>query len=275
MGNQEDYENKIDLLKAIEESRVKRPHNVPVGAYLQEADNLYIWALDDREALTAAGLSWEFVEDLPVRRGALAHAEAIWQSQWKAEKESAREWAERSPLAYELRYRMLKDFRFAFRNDPDLTKLVGRIGKGRTHANMLQGLNDLCALGEAHTSLLEAINFDLSLLDRADREAYEMADLLARATRDRLEHNEGKEIRDRAYTHLKEAMDEVRVHGQFVFRENKERFWGYGSQHLREAKQKRARKRKKTEAAKNDTAGREQTNEINKSISNGLKILDK
>jgi len=219
MGNQEDYEKKIDVLMGIEDSRVKRPHNVPVDVYLQEADTLYVWVQDDREALTAAGLSWDIVEDLPVRHGALAHAEAHWQSQWKAGKEDAREWAEQSPLAYELRNRMFKDFRFAFRNDPDLMKLLRRIGKGRTHANMLQDLNDLCALGEANTSLLEAINFDLSLLDRADRVA-----------------------------------DEIRVHGRFVFRENKERLWGYGSQHLREAKRKRARKRKKAEAVKNDTA---------------------
>lgn len=255
MGNQEYYEEKIDVLKAIEDSQVKRPHHIPVDAYLQEAENLYIWAQDDREALTAAGLSWDFVENLPARRGALTHAEAVWQTQRIAGKENAREWGERSPLAYELRNRMLKYFRFAFRKNPDLLKVVGRIGKGRTHANMIQDLNDLCALGEVNTPLLEAINFDLSLLAGADREAYEMADLLARATSDRLESNEGKEIRDRAYTHLKEAVDEIREYGQFVFRENKERFWGYRSQHLREAKRKTARKRKKAEAVKNDAAG--------------------
>ena len=255
MGNQEDYEKKIDVLTAIEESRIKRPHHIPVNTYLQEADNLYIWVQDDREALTASGLSWEFVEDLPIRRGALVHAEAIWQSQWKAEKDSSREWAERSPLAYELRNRMLKNFRFAFRNDPQLPKAVRRIGKGRAHANMIQDLNDLCALGEVNTPLLEAINFDLSLLERADREAAEMADLLARATSDRRAYNKAREIRDRAYTHLKEAVDEIRDYGQFVFRDNKERFWGYRSQFLREAKRKRARKRKEAEAVKSDTAG--------------------
>jgi len=255
MGNEEDYEKKIDVLKTIEDSQIKSPHHVPVGNYTQEADNLYMWVQDDREALTAAGLSWELVEDLPTRRGALIHAEALWQSQRKYGKESSREWTERSPLAYELKNRMLKAFRFAFRQAPDLTKKLRHIAKGQGHPNMIQALNDLCALGEANTLLLEAINFDLSLLDRADREAAEMAELLARATSDRRKDNEAKKIRDRAYTHLKEAVDDIRAYGQFVFRENKERFLGYRSQHLRETKMKRARKLKAKEAVKNDAPG--------------------
>ncbi len=255
MGKQEDYEKKVDVLRAIEDSQIKSPHHVPVDVYSQEAENLYIWVQDDREALTAAGLSWELVEDLPIRCGALIHAEAVWQSQRKAGKESSHEWAERSPLAYELRNRMLKDFRFAFRDDQELTKAVRRIAKGQGHADMIQDLNDLCALGEANRLLLGAINFDLSLLDRADREADEMAELLARATGGRREHNEAKEIRDRAYTHLKEVVDAVRVHGQFIFRENRERFWGYRSQHLREAKRNRSRKAVKAEAVKDGAAG--------------------
>ncbi|MCX6580051.1 MAG: hypothetical protein NT166_07690 [Candidatus Aminicenantes bacterium] len=50
---------------------------------------------------------------------------------------------------------------------------------------------------------------------------------------------EVKRIRDQAYTYLKEAVDEIRRTGQYVFRRNKERYIGYISMHLRHAKSRK------------------------------------
>jgi len=44
---------------------------------------------------------------------------------------------------------------------------------------------------------------------------------------------------------LKEAVDEIRRTGQYVFRRDKERFIGYISHHLRQVKGKQARNSKK------------------------------
>lgn len=245
MGSQEDYEKKLEVISAIEESQIKTPHHIPVAVYIQEANTLYHWALADEEALTAAGLSWELVEDIPLRCEALIKTEASWQTQKNVEKKCSREWNKRSPLAYELRDRLLSDFRFAFRNHPDLVKTIRAISKGKSHADMIQDLNDLSVVGKANLQLLEAINFDISLLDEAARTASEMAALLAEVNSSGQERSEAKKIRDQAYTHLKGAVDEIREYGRYVFRKNEERFIGYRSNHIKQVKSRQPRKPKK------------------------------
>ena len=59
--------------------------------------------------------------------------------------------------------------------------------------------------------------------------------------------------RNRAYRHLKEAMDEICKFGQFVFKGNKERVNRYRSEYLRGRNLKlwRERQKKKAAATKN------------------------
>lgn len=56
MGNQEDYKRKLEAISSIEESQIKAPHNIPVDVYIQEADTLYHWVKEDKEALTGCRL---------------------------------------------------------------------------------------------------------------------------------------------------------------------------------------------------------------------------
>jgi hypothetical protein len=250
MGNQEDYEKKLKVISTIEASQIKTPHHIPVAVYIQEANTLYHWALADKEALTAAGLSWELVEDIPLRCEALIKAQASWQTQRNTGKKGSQEWNKRSPLAYDLRNRLLHDFRFAFRDHPDLVKTVSAISKGESHADMIQDLSDLSVLGKENPQLLEAINFDISLLDEAAQTASEMAALLAEVNSSRQEHSEAKKFRDQAYTHLKEAVDETREYGQYVFRKNEERFIGYRSSYIKQVKSRQPRKPKRNDDGK-------------------------
>jgi hypothetical protein len=245
MGTREDYEMKLDMIKAIPDGKIKTPHHIPVSVYIQEANTLYHWCRADKEALTAVGLSGELIEDLPVRMGALIHAESSWYVQRNTWEEAAEKWAKESPLAYDLRDRLLQAFSFAFRKHPDLLKTVKAIAKGKRHAGMIQGLNDLAVLGKNNPGLLAAIHFDVSLLDKAAQTADEMAPLLSAVTSNRTEYSEAKKIRDQAYTHLKEAVDEIREYGKYVFRKNKERFTGYASNHIRTQNKKRRGKASK------------------------------
>ncbi|MCX6581921.1 MAG: hypothetical protein NT166_17260 [Candidatus Aminicenantes bacterium] len=103
----------------------------------------------------------------------------------------------------------------------------------------------MAVLGRVNLQLLEAIPFDKSLLDKAAQASYDLSTVLANAIRDRMRPSDAKEIRDRAYTRLKEAVDEIRFYGRYVFRGNKERLPGYRSEHIRQMKTRRARDRKK------------------------------
>jgi len=252
MGIQEDYKKKLEVISAIKDSQIKKPHHIPVGIYIQEAENLYLCALNDKDALIAAGLAPGLIEDLPARCGALTAAESVWQEEWKATNKSAREWKEQSPIAYDLRKKLLADFLYAFRKHPGLVKKVRAISPIGGHKKMIEDLKDLSLLGKDNTRLLEAINFDLSLLDKAEQTSREMAVLLDEMNRDkeREKHSKAKKIRDQAYTHLKEAVDEVLETGRFVFRQDKNRLGRYASEYRRQIKSKQKRKPKKRQKRK-------------------------
>ncbi len=54
------------------------------------------------------------------------------------------------------------------------------------------------------------------------------------------ENSVAKSLRDKAFTHLKEAVDEIRAAGKYVFKNDPERFKGYMSQYFRKQYASRA-----------------------------------
>ena len=226
--SQQDYDNKLETLQAIPEDQVKAPH-MPVDVYLQESENLNHWCQVDKEALTNVSLDWCFVEELPVRIGALRQSESNWYNLRYSQQEAQRIWKEKSLAAYELRNQLLHTMHYAYRNDTALAQRVSEIAEGGSHADMIQDLNDISVLGKENTSPLEVVQMDLSLLDQAAAMSAEIGGLLGKATADREDNSAARIIRDRAYTHLKEAVDEIRNCGQYVFWRDENRLKGYVS----------------------------------------------
>ncbi len=230
MSNTDDYNAKLEELKAIPDSQAQQP-GMPVGAYLQEAEDVAKWAEDDQKELKTVGITPAMLKDIPVRAGALRELQSLWNKDRYSQEEAQRDWALRSPLAFELRDELLHDFRFAYRADDTLLGRVSAIADGNTNADMIQDLNDLAVLGRANLAPLTAIAFDTTKLDAAATQADEMADLLARANGDRSDQSENKMLRDKAYVHLKELVDAVREAGKYLFWKNPQRLKGYVSQY--------------------------------------------
>ncbi|MGD9899145.1 MAG: hypothetical protein AB7T22_08460 [Calditrichaceae bacterium] len=232
MSNASDFAAKQTEIEAIPDEVTKSP-NMPMDVYLQEAENTYQWCQADKEKLIAAGLDWTLVEDLPTRTGATRQAESLWFTDRFNREEAERLWQEKSPAAYDLRDQLLHDFHFAYRKLPELASRVSKIAEGNSHADMIQDLNDLAELGKANSEPLTKISFDLTLLDTAAATSDEMAELLSLAATDRVDNNETRVTRDKAYTYLKEAMDDIRECGQYVFWRDDQRFKGYVSQYAK------------------------------------------
>lgn len=245
MSNNEDYNAKIDVINAIDAIDAKPP-SLPVDVFLQEAENLFTWCQPDKKQLIHADLDWKLVEDLPTRAGALREAESRWFSQRFTREEARKQWIEQSPKAYDLRDEILHAMRYAYRNHPDLLGRVSEITEGSSHADMIQDLNNIAVLGKDHPEPLKKVHFDLSLLDKAAETADEMADLLAKSSCED-DVSEAKKIRDRAFTHCKEAVDAIRNCGQYVFWKIEERLKGYYSNYNR-----RIYRRKKKNGNNND-----------------------
>ena len=230
MANIEDYNATIETIRAIPDDKTLEPA-MPVDTYLQEGENLAKWSMMDAEALATIGITTEILNDLPVRAGALREAQSIWVKDHNSQQDAQREWSEAAPEAFAMRDQLLHDFRYAYRNDAAILARVAEIAEGDTNADMIQDLNDLSLLGKSNTGPLEAINFSLEKLEAAATASDELANILALANGDKSLQNESKVIRDKAYTHLKELVDEIRAAGKYLFWKNEKRYKGYVSQY--------------------------------------------
>lgn len=237
MSNSEDYSASIDAIKAIPENQIRIPA-IPVNVYLQEAEDLYHWCKDDAAELAKGGITAELIEEIPIRAGACREAQSLWFKDHYTSKEAKKLWNEQSPAAYDLRDELLHDFRYAFRDNTQLLGRVSEIADGTGHADMIQDLNDLAVLGRENPDPLAAINFDVTQLDTAAQTADSMAELLAQSNGDKQEGNPAKIIRDRAYTHLKQLVDDIRACGKYVFWKKPERLVGYSSHYYRVSNRK-------------------------------------
>lgn len=228
MSSTTDYNELLPVLKAMKPADVLTP-NIPIDVFVQEAENLYHWCLDDQQALTKVGLDWNLATTLPSRAGACREAQSLWNKERNTREEAEQAWKEQAPAAFDLRDQLLHDFRFAFRKSDGLLKRVDEIAQGDTNSDMVQDLNDLATLGKANTGLLTPISFDLTRLDLAADLSDRMGDLLGATNGERKEVSETMQIRDKAYTYLKLAVDEIRECGKFAFWRTPERFKGYVS----------------------------------------------
>jgi hypothetical protein len=242
MSYSEDYNMKIEVLKTITDDQIKVPNSIPLGIYIQEAENLYRWCQDDKEELKAKGLDWTVVEDLPVRCGALSVAESNWQSKQSQRRASEKIWLKEAAKGNDLRKELIHHFNYAFRNKSSLIEKVKEIANSFSFDDMIDGLYDLNVLGLVNQELLIKIGFDLTLLDLAAQKSRELAAKKESASFYSEDYLEVKKIRDQAFTHLKEAVDLIYDYGRYVFWKDSARLKGYSSNHMRNSKRKRARK---------------------------------
>jgi hypothetical protein len=228
MPSSADYNELLPVFVAMKPAEALTP-SVPIDVFVQEAENLYHWCLDDRDALTRAGLDWNLATTLPVRAGACREAQSLWIKERNTRQEAEQAWKEQAPAAFDLRDQLLHTYRFAFRKSDGLIARVDEIALGDTNSDMVQDLNDLAVLGRSNGNLLGATGFDFSLIDQAAALSDHMGDLLGATNGERKEDSEAMLIRDKAYTYLKQAVDEIRECGKFAFWRTPERLKGYVS----------------------------------------------
>ncbi len=235
MSSTADYNELLPVISAISPSDVLTP-NIPIDVFVQEAENLFHWCSDDEGELTRVGLDWTLVTTLPVRAGACREAQSLWNKERNTRQEAEQAWKDEAPAAFGLRDQLIHTFRFAYRKFDGLLSRVDEIAQGDTNADMVQDLNDLSVLGKANSEPLVIINFDMPLLDTAADVSDRMGDLLGATNGERKEVSEAMLIRDKAFTYLKQAVDEIRECGKFAFWRTPDRLKGYNSDYWKQQK---------------------------------------
>jgi hypothetical protein len=234
----------LEAIQSLTADQIKIP-TIPVNIYLQEATDLYEWCLPDKPKLIKADLDETILDSLPLRTALCREAQAKWSVQQKMKQEAAKAWNEQSPAGFELRDQLIYDFEYAFRNSSDLMKTMALIKKGSSNALKIQSLSALSMLGKKYSEPLVKINFDLSQLDTAKALCESLVSLLAMVNNEKKTSNVTLDFRNRTYSYLKIAVDEVRMCGKYLFRKDETRLIGYKSEHLRKEYRKSVNEKKK------------------------------
>lgn len=233
MTNKENFELLKEKYELIKSEDINKP-NMPIEVVNNEATTVFDIATEDKEMLAESGLDLSLIEDIPNRVAGLRYAQSKWNKVLSDRSEKEQQWKAIAAEGFELRDEILHFARYAYRNDENISKALKRIDDGFSNADMIQDLSDLAYIGKDNPAALEVVKFDLTKLDRAEQIATEGGLLLGDINGDRQNvFNPDKEMRDRAYTYLKQAVDEVRDAGKFVFWKNEKRASQYASTYMR------------------------------------------
>lgn len=239
MSNQSDFNTYKTTIEAVDPKDVKHP-GMPIGIYLQEAEDLFAWSSEDKAILEQHGLDPSIIDQLPGLTGAARYAQSLWNSSRFSQEDAQKQFALLAPEAYDLKTRIIHALLFAYRKNPDLKGRVQDIADGTGDADMIQDLSDLSVHGKNNPEPLAAINFDMALLDEAANKSDELGSLLGVARGEAATDGEVKVMRDKSYTLLKQSVDEIREYGQFVFWRDENRAVGYASAYNRSLRSKSA-----------------------------------
>ena len=203
--------------------------NMPSNVSGTESETLEMWANQDSDKLATGGVSAERIAQIGIRAFVFREYQSAWIVVRRTGKDAEKEWKAFATGAYDLCNEMKHAFKYAFRNEPELLGRVNEIAQGAGDSDMIQDLKTYSLLGLKHTALLTPIGFAVAKLDTASSMSDEGANILAETNGSKLKGNENKVLRDKAYTHLKEVVDEVRACGKYLFWKDKKRLVGYQS----------------------------------------------
>ena len=245
MPDKEDFEKLKTQILAMPDEKTKRPR-IPVEVEAQEAEQLTEWAQDDKDRFQKVNFNWNIVKSLPVRAGAARYAEALWRNLRLRQEDAQRIWETERVKGYDMREELIDAMEYAFDEDDDLIQRLQEIQEGESHADMIQDLTALSALGREKKEMLEAIAYPMNKIEQAAKLGDRLSKLLAEAGADRLEDPEEKKIRDKAYTYLAAAVRKVRRCGKFACRDDESRLKGYTSEYTRRVSRRYRKKQEET-----------------------------
>ncbi|PKQ60463.1 hypothetical protein BZG02_19090 [Labilibaculum filiforme] len=200
---------------------------IPIAIYLQEIENIAVWATDDLTALNKVGITANHIKDLKDRINACRSFQTEWLKLKNIKPTKQKECEELRHVASKQRDELVFIYRYAFRNNIAALKEIKAINKKNTTAELVATLANLIRIGRTYPELLEKISFDFTQLDKGKELGYKLQGQHSDFVTTTPEKDKIKYLRDKSYTHLKHLADDIKNAGKFVFAKNKERLKGY------------------------------------------------
>lgn len=245
---QEAYNKHLDEFSVIPKEDLMSPHMARVDV-IGEAEELKIVSNEDKEVLVKASCPREYIKTLDERIGAFSHASSLWENAEFDKSEARKQWLIEEEPAFNLKNELLHDLGHALRHDPDQLRYLAKITRGHGKMDLVMDFKDGATLGRNNMAALEAIDFDLSRLDKAEAMHDKLSNLRSASDMSPADLQELKVLAFQAFTYLWQAVAEIRVNGQHVFWKDPERLDLYKSDFY----QRVGKMRKKDEEAETVT----------------------
>jgi hypothetical protein len=216
MANETIFQSLLSEINAVTPERLQSPY-MPIDAFCADAAAVGEAAVHNRGAFEGIGFDGSHIDSIANRVAALRAAEAEWRNNAHELEEIEIQWREMCQEATELRAFLVHWFRYACRADNKAVSRLREIEQGNTQADLMQDMEELANFGQKHADALAAINFDLTMVAKAGELSHAMTQASATSRRESLEDSQLRLLRDKAYTLLKEAVDEVRVAAKALF----------------------------------------------------------
>ncbi len=238
------YADSIAIIMSIEDELI-RSLDMSEEDALDEAYTLNEVVLEDEALLRSRGCPEQFIDTLLSRITLFSYItsyillkiddDASIQETWKSEKRKG----------YALRRKLLGAFEVAYRKEVKRLAQIDSIKEGRGDADMIIDLRSYAEMGTAYPEQLAKIFFDMTELENARTLSNQLSTLLAKCNIAPDEEKELRELRNRAYTWLKEAMDEIKTFGLWIHADDQEKRERYMSAFHQDSAKKGALTRKK------------------------------
>lgn len=213
---QECYEERLPILMAIPEDFVTALTMPPEEASAEVA-RMTVVVKRDSVRLLAKGVEPDFINTFEVRAGTLIYAVAMLDVIISNAEGAQMQWGKKKPVAVKVREELIVGFAWALRSEKKAIEALGRIKEGKGNKDLIGDLLELNILGSRYLELLKKYGVTLELLEQAKVLNTELNRILAHCKVDPDAYNEQVDICNRAWTDIKEALDDIYQAGKFAF----------------------------------------------------------
>ncbi len=220
------YADPIATIMAIEDEAV-RSLDMHEEDAINEAHTLYEAVQRDDAALRAKGCPAEFIDSLLSRINLFAYIVNYILLKLHDDETIQEQWIREKRRGYTLRREIFRAFEVAYRNNKGRLEQLEKIRTGRGDTNMIIDLLSLDEMGKNYPDQLIAVNYDMTILQDGKDLSAHLSSLLGRCNIAPDEKKELREVRNRAYTWLHEAMEEIRVFGLWIHADDEEKRQNY------------------------------------------------
>lgn len=216
-------------VKEIPQKLVIEP-NMPVGVFLLEAFNIHFFAQNDREKLLEKGLNWELMEELPRRMEYLRQCDAVW---WRArfgDTENEHELRRVKEMADSLQEELMQALDRLAHGDESIRKVVQYVKNESDYNNRLWVIAEVCV---REWETLKDIGCKPSWLEDIKYCKEKYMYLVKLIELEKIEAAGTQRARNKAYTFLLVALEEIRRCAEHAFHHDKKHLKGYQSDYFR------------------------------------------